>query len=158
MECFLALSPSMIMAIYPNIDGEKECTDGRCLTCNLKLNSQLPGKRFNIEVSYFNGEDEVEIYCLAHAEVRRREIHDMHKNVVDRKVQAQRREDDFLGSLLDRLADQYEVKMLTPWQWRIIGVLDVYPKNRSYHDIRVNKRGGYQDVFRLCRQYFPTPK
>lgn len=37
----------------------------------------------------------------------------------------------------------YQVKQLTPYQFRIECVIDLYPKRRRFHNIANQKRGGY---------------
>lgn len=142
--------------IYPNIDGEKEATSGTCMKCGVALSKNNVGKAFNVEVSYFNGEDEEERYCKQHAHERRTEIRAIHDRYHERRLAAQSRDDQFMDSLCRRLSEKYDVKQLTIWQWRINGVLDVYPKNKRYHDIKRNRRGDYQDIFRLCERFFAS--
>lgn len=38
------------------------------------------------------------------------------------------------------------VQKLTDYQYRINSRLDIYPRNKRYHDIKTNKRGSYVGV------------
>lgn len=129
---------------------------GNCLTCGVALTPNNVGKRMTIEVSYFNGEDEDETYCRKHAHERRMEIRKIHDDYLSRQLAGERKEDELKASLLVRLKEKYDVQTLTPYQWRINGVLDVYPKSRAYHDIKRNKRGGYRDILSFCSNCFPA--
>lgn len=45
------------------------------------------------------------------------------------------------------------IEMLTPYQYRINGVLDLYPTNRKYHHIRFNRRGIFSgDIERFVKR------
>ncbi len=46
----------------------------------------------------------------------------------------------------------YEVEQKTFYQWRINGVLDVYPVNQKYHKIQVNKRGEYSSLIPFIKR------
>lgn len=65
-------------------------------------------------------------------------------------------------SKLDHLLElAYEVQEFTPYHFRIEGVLDIYPTNKKYHDLRTGKRGYYNDlnefVYKKCADiYVPT--
>lgn len=50
----------------------------------------------------------------------------------------------------------YHVEQMTEWQFRVNGVLDIYPKNARWHDIKRQKRGGFQgkNLARFVRKYF----
>lgn len=53
----------------------------------------------------------------------------------------------------------FEVKMLTPYQFRIThpekrGVLDLFPTHGRYHCVRFNKRGGYRDAGQFVQAHF----
>ncbi len=144
--------------IYPNIDGQKKATSGKCLTCGINLSESNQGVTFNIEVDYMNGNDEDETYCRKHAHERRVEIQQIHKHQGDHREAAKAKHEimqtDHFSKLIQRLSAKYEVKKLTEYQWRINGVLDLYPTNRLYHDIKQNKRGTYRDAMGFCAQFF----
>ena len=40
----------------------------------------------------------------------------------------------------------FEVKQLTPYQFRINGAVDVYPIHNRFHELKSQWRGGYQDL------------
>lgn len=146
--------------IYPNIDGEKKATSGKCLTCGLNLSESNQGTTFNVEYDYMNGNDEDETYCRKHAHERRVEIKQLHKHCEDRQYAAKRtqeiKQSDHFSKLIQRLSAKYEVRKLTDYQWRINGVLDLYPVNRNYHDIKKNLRGTYIDAMAFCAKFFGT--
>lgn len=67
--------------------------------------------------------------------------------------------EEFYRYLIDRLRVLgYEIREFTSYQFRIEGVLDVYPVNRRWHDIKKNKRGGYEDIFAFVQRYLPVPQ
>lgn len=37
----------------------------------------------------------------------------------------------------------WQVREITPFQFRINDVLDLYPTNRRWHHLKTNRRGGY---------------
>lgn len=47
-----------------------------------------------------------------------------------------------------------EAQYLSPYHIRFEGVLDVWPKNKKFHDIRRNTRGQYKDLVSFCRKFF----
>ena len=143
--------------VYPNIDSEKAAKDGVCMKCKQNLSSTNLGTTFCIEVSYMNGDDEFETYCRTHAHERRMEIRKIHEDHAKRKLHYEQKHEDLKASLLDRLKAKFEVRELTPYQWRINECLDVFPKNRLYHDIKQNKRGGYRDVLSFVEGFFRVP-
>jgi hypothetical protein len=51
---------------------------------------------------------------------------------------------DAIYEKLDILAaHDYRVQALTQYQYRINGVIDIYPVNRRWHDLRSGQRGNY---------------
>jgi hypothetical protein len=48
----------------------------------------------------------------------------------------------------------YQVEKKTPYQYRINNTLDIFPIHNLYHDIRLNKRGGFQNVVKFVKDYF----
>lgn len=144
---------------YPNIGSEKVCTSGNCSKCKAKITPQNPGSRLDVQVSYFRGEDEVDNYCKACTEVVkawcRKYAHEESERV--HKVQmkkAERRQSD-----VEKLKVLYpDVKEFTEYQLRVNGVLDIYPTNRLWHDIKGKRRGRYNDVVQFCQNFFATAK
>lgn len=57
--------------------------------------------------------------------------------------------------LLDELTEEgFEVRRLTEWQFRINGVLDIYPLHHRYHDLKKNRRGGFQHLKEFVKEFF----
>jgi len=48
----------------------------------------------------------------------------------------------------------YSVRSLTSYQYRINGVLDIYPENMRYHDVIANKRGDYRNMVKFVIKFF----
>lgn len=44
------------------------------------------------------------------------------------------------------IADGYEIRKITPYQFRINGRLDIYPSNKRFHDIRDMRRGDIRGI------------
>ncbi len=62
-------------------------------------------------------------------------------------------------SFLPQLIEEgFTVKKLTDYQYRVNEVLDIYPTNAKYHDIKRNKRGSFrgQNVCMFVRKFFKT--
>ena len=60
-------------------------------------------------------------------------------------------------SYIDQLIEAgYTVNFLTQYQIRINNRLDIYPKNARWHDIKLNKRGGFEgrNLATFVRKYF----
>lgn len=53
---------------------------------------------------------------------------------------------DKFESVLKTLKEQYTVVELTPYQYRIDGILDIYPSNKKWHLIPTNERGRFRTV------------
>jgi hypothetical protein len=47
-------------------------------------------------------------------------------------------------------ADNFRVRRLTNYQYRVDERLDLFPIHRRYHDIKVNKRGTYQTAKQIA--------
>jgi hypothetical protein len=53
---------------------------------------------------------------------------------------------------LDILAAyDYQVEPLTLYQYRINGVLDIYPVNKRWHDMRTGQRGEYNELIEFIQ-------
>jgi len=48
--------------------------------------------------------------------------------------------------------DGYRVDMLTEYQWRIDGRLDLFPVHKRWHDTKVNRRGSYKVAADICKK------
>lgn len=57
----------------------------------------------------------------------------------DKEDKEQRRKD--LTQRLLNLKGKYRIVQLTPYHFRINGVLDIYPTNGRFHNIKTGKRG-----------------
>lgn len=57
-----------------------------------------------------------------------------------------------LGETLRR--NGHKVHFFTPYQMRVDGILDIYPVNRRWHDIKRNERGEYNDLFIFISKFF----
>ena len=55
-------------------------------------------------------------------------------------------------------SDGFEVKQLTPYQFRVNGQLDLFPIHNRYHDIKRNVRGGYKSVVPFVKKFFELLK
>lgn len=50
----------------------------------------------------------------------------------------------------------FTVEKLTDYQYRINGVLDLYPTNGRFHHITENKRGRYGDALAISKRLLET--
>lgn len=48
----------------------------------------------------------------------------------------------------------FKLEWITPYQCRINGVLDLFPTNWRYHNIKTGKRGGFEDVLAIVKAEF----
>jgi hypothetical protein len=72
-----------------------------------------------------------------------------------RKDRAQRRFEQ-IPDLLN-LADQgFDIRVVNEdgYQFRVNGRLDIYPTNKRWHDIKENKRGGYESLTEFIPRFF----
>ena len=58
--------------------------------------------------------------------------------------------------ILSLSKEGYWVKQLSAYQFRINGVLDVYPIHNRWHDTKTGQRGGYADAKTFIRNFFKT--
>jgi hypothetical protein len=59
---------------------------------------------------------------------------------------------DLIGEKLEVLiAYDYEVQRLTQYQYRINGVIDIYPVNKRWHDLRNQERGSYGELIQFVQ-------
>lgn len=56
--------------------------------------------------------------------------------------------------LLALRGEGFEIKELSPYQFRVNGVLDVYPIHHRFHDIKKNVRGGFSYIPTFVRRFF----
>lgn len=53
---------------------------------------------------------------------------------------------------IEAVKDKYNVVKLTSWQYRINGMLDLFPIHKRFHNIKNNKRGNYKTVLEIINQ------
>lgn len=46
----------------------------------------------------------------------------------------------------------YMVEELSPYQFRVNGIVDLYPTHNRYHHLKSNRRGGYRDAVQFVLQ------
>lgn len=68
-----------------------------------------------------------------------------------RRAQQQRRADRLpirSAEIEDLSRPGYKVRKLTDYQFRVNGVLDLFPIHRRYHNIKTGRRGGYRGGYK----------
>lgn len=55
--------------------------------------------------------------------------------------------------ILDLRGDNFDVRPLTEFQFRVDGRLDLYPTHRRYHDITSGHRGTYHNAYAVAVRY-----
>jgi hypothetical protein len=55
---------------------------------------------------------------------------------------------------IEALGSSFKVVKLTPYQYRINDVLDLYPIHNRYHALKPNKRGGYKSATEFVNNFF----
>jgi hypothetical protein len=73
-----------------------------------------------------------------------REYWDNHKKQM--KIMRDKRRDELSMALRNLRSAGFEIKTITPHQFRINECLDIYPANKRYHDVIKNKRGDIRGV------------
>ena len=74
-----------------------------------------------------------------------------------RDAQKERRADRLqkrTSIVLSLRSDGFIVKELTPYQFRVNGVLDIYPLHHRFHDIKRNRRGGFKHLKKFVVWFF----
>lgn len=56
-------------------------------------------------------------------------------------------------SLMERLDKIYQIKILTPYQFRFNNEIDIYPTNQKYHILKSGKRGEYRNLEKFLKKY-----
>ena len=73
------------------------------------------------------------------------------------RAQQQRRRHERLPQRTDailRLRQRgFLVQVLTPYQFRVNGRLDLYPLHNRWHDIQTNRRGGAKDLVAFVKEW-----
>ena len=72
----------------------------------------------------------------------------------DQKEKRDRRIWQMIENKLETLSRKYNIEKKTQYQYRINGMLDIYPQNKRYHDIKNNKRGDYNDMIKFVNNFF----
>lgn len=52
---------------------------------------------------------------------------------------------------IESLSPDYEIKKLSEYQFRVNGILDLYPIHKNYHNLRTNKRGKYTSALGIVK-------
>lgn len=75
-----------------------------------------------------------------------------------REAQQQRRAErlPIRQAEIEALSGSYNVKKLTDYQYRINGVLDLYPIHNNWHNIKTKKRGKYHSPESIVKQQIKT--
>jgi hypothetical protein len=53
---------------------------------------------------------------------------------------------------IEELTPYYNVAKLTDYQYRINGILDLFPIHRRFHNIKTNKRGNYKTIIQIINE------
>jgi len=51
----------------------------------------------------------------------------------------------------------YEIAIITDYQYRVNGILDLFPTSRKYHNIKTQKRGHYTSAEKIILQEVGKP-
>lgn len=63
--------------------------------------------------------------------------------------------DERLAADIEELAEiGIRAEFLTPYQVRFEDAIDIWPKNRNFHDLQTQKRGRYKRLVPFLRHYF----
>lgn len=120
----------------------------------IKLQSPQPCEKCGAETTiqvemretWFKGENEDYILCQRHLDQMLHQIDIRHKEWVKRAELYLQRKEKEKSNILETLKAKYEVREFSPYQWRINGIIDIYPTNKNYHLIKENKRGSYNNL------------
>lgn len=137
------------MKHYPYIQEKKPIINFICENCKRQV---AKGFRLEWRVDIFQGNCEFENTCIPCRKKAEKEEKIRAEEKAKRDMIEFEREEKFWEGMKARLEANYQVKYLTPHQWRINGVLDIYPGSRRYHDIKKNQRGSYQDMFQFLQE------
>jgi len=138
---------------YPYIEDKNEIKDFTCETCGKQCEA---GYEIEWRTSIFVGENEFERKCLSCFQEMEAEEERKWEERCRRADIAAQKEEEFWAKFKKRLEEKYQVQYFTEYQWRINGVIDVFPTNRCYHDIKNNIRGNYSDMFSFLDKFFKS--
>ena len=57
-----------------------------------------------------------------------------------------------VAELMELRKAGFTIEQKTPYQFRVNGVLDIYPIHNRYHDLKTGERGGFGDVREFVRR------
>lgn len=75
----------------------------------------------------------------------------------NREAQQERRAKRLPGrveQLLDMKKEGFKIVELSPYQFRVNDVLDIYPIHHRYHDLKKNRRGGFGYIPTFINKFF----
>lgn len=72
----------------------------------------------------------------------------------DQRKQRQSNREHFIDQLGYVGKIGFEVEPISEYQFRINDVLDIFPSNRKFHDLKNNKRGRYNDFLKFVQKFF----
>ena len=136
---------------FPYIQNQKKITNFICNRCKKECEF---GFELEWRVDWFQGNCEFEKICTG---CLKKYQQDKSKKLQDELKQAEqsaKKQRDFWNDMEARVRKNYNLRILTPYQWRINEVLDLYITNRKYHDLKRNKRGGYLDMHKFLAKFF----
>jgi hypothetical protein len=72
------------------------------------------------------------------------------------KKMRNKRRDKFFETIKEFERLGFEIRRLTPFQYRINECLDIYPSNKRYHDLKTGQRGDIRGISYgdFLRKYF----
>jgi hypothetical protein len=73
----------------------------------------------------------------------------MWRDVKDDRRQYKQNNRDLFLSMLDELRDTHDIKELTEYQYRVDGILDLYPSNRKWHLLPTGERGQFKNITKI---------
>jgi len=78
-----------------------------------------------------------------------------------REAAKKRREERRLSeteTLLSFWEDDFDIRKITDYQFRVNSAVDIYPTNKKWHDLKTNKRGCYRDIIDFLISFFDVKK
>lgn len=139
------------MKKYPYIQHTEKIENFVCDNCKKET---VMGLRLEWRVDWFQGNCEFEKTCVP---CRNKAIKEYKviEEVMNKKAEIEYEHDkNFWADMKARLEKNYEVQYLTPYQWRINGVVDIFHQSRRFHDIKKNVRGDYRDMHEFLNRFF----
>lgn len=131
------------MRIYPYIERSIKLQAPKpCEKCTKETITQI-----EMRETWFVGENEMYILCEQCIVKLENSIETRKKEAAKRANEYHKIQEKNKQDTVKKLKEKYEVKELSPYQWRINGIIDIYPTNERYHLLKVNKRGEYNNLF-----------